>query len=111
MKIINVKIYTKNEIAKSLQVVTRDGQPTVIKADKHVNYEFFDQSIGRAPNHIITKRVGKNLHVSFEKEGVEDDLIIEEFYTNDEQALIGIAEDGNYYYYVPDTGEVANYVT
>ena len=111
MKTVIVKTYNTNEAINEVRVVTKDGQPTVIKAGKHVNYDFFDESIGRAPNHIITKRQGKDLHVSFEREGVESDLIIEDFYENDEQGLVGIAENGRYYYYIPDTGEVADYVT
>ncbi|PID64540.1 MAG: hypothetical protein CR963_00390, partial [Gammaproteobacteria bacterium] len=73
--------------------------------------EFFDHSIDRAPNHITTKRIGDDLHISFERDGQDTDLIIEEFYNNDQQALIGIAEDGQYYHYIPDTGEVRDYVT
>ena len=111
MKTINVKAYNTKKITKELPVVTNDGQPTIIKAEKGINYEFFDQSIGRAPNHIITKRSGKDLHVSFERDGKETDLIIEGFYDNEDHALIGIAEDGQYYYYIPDTGEVSEYVT
>ena len=71
MKTINVKAYNTKKITKELAVVTNDGQPTIIKAEKGINYEFFDQSIGRAPNHIITKRSGKDLHVSFERDGKE----------------------------------------
>lgn len=111
MKTVNVKVYNNSKQTKEIQVVTEDGKPTIIKADKHVNYEFFDQSINRAPNHIITKRHGKDLHVSFEREGKADDLIIQDFYDSEDHALIGIAEDGNYYYYIPDTGEVVDYVT
>ena len=111
MKTINVKAYNTKKITKELPVVTNDGQPTIIKAEKGINYEFFDQSIGRAPNHIITKRSGKDLHLSFERDGKETDLIIEGFYDNEDHALIGIAEDGQYYYYIPDTGEVSEYVT
>ncbi|WP_420230612.1 tandem-95 repeat protein [Psychrobacter sp. ER1] len=76
-----------------------------------VNYEFHDTSIGYAPNHIITKRIKNDLHVSFEKEGQESDLIIEGFYDDPDSALVGIAEDGEYYYYIPDTGETYDYVT
>ncbi|PNK61438.1 hypothetical protein [Psychrobacter sp. FDAARGOS_221] len=126
MKTVIVKVHNSKETIQEIQVVTKDGQPDVIKAVKNVNYEFFDESIGRAPNHIITKRINNALHVSFEREGKETDLIIEDFYSTTEkqeeanqideeaenqQALIGIAEDGSYYYYIPDTGEVYDYVT
>ncbi|XXQ67548.1 VCBS domain-containing protein [Neisseriaceae bacterium B1] len=110
-KTISVKIYNAKEKAKEFKFDTQNTEPMVIQAENHVNYEFFDESIGRAPNHIVTKRDGDNLLVSFEREGQEVDLVIEGFYDESNQALTGIAEDGEYYYYIPDTGEVADYVT
>ena len=50
-------------------------------------------------------------HISFENDGQGPDLIIEGFYDNADSALIGIAEDSGYYYYLPDTGDVTDYVT
>ncbi|WP_201632447.1 Ig-like domain-containing protein [Psychrobacter immobilis] len=111
MKTVIVKVHSANRTTQEIAIATKDGQPNTIKAGKYVNYEFFDTSIDRAPNHIITKRVDNHLHVSFEREGQEVDLIIEDFYDNDDQALIGIAEDGTYYHYIPDTGQVSDYVT
>nr|WP_244773261.1 VCBS domain-containing protein [Alysiella crassa]UOP07065.1 VCBS domain-containing protein [Alysiella crassa] len=111
MKHIIVKTHTADKTIGEVRVITKDGQPTVIKADRNVNYEFFHEEINAAPNHIITKRVGDDLHVSFEREGAEVDLIIEGFYEYEHNALIGIAENGSYYYYIPDTGEVEDYVT
>ncbi len=111
MKNITIKIYDAVKNTGEVKLSTKDGKPTIIKAQKAVNYEFFDHSIERAPNHIVTKRHGDDLYVSFERNGRDTDLIIEDFYENGEQALIGIAEDGQYYHYIPDTGQVADYVT
>ena len=111
MKTIIVKVNDAVKTVAEHQVVTKDGQPTVIKAVNRVNYELVDQATGRAPDHIITKRVGKDLHVSVEENGQDSDLIIEGYYEESDSALIGLAEDGSYYYYVPDTGEVADFVT
>ena len=61
--------------------------------------------MARAPNHIVTKRVGNDLHVLMEDDGQDTDLIIEGFYNDPDSALIGLAEDGQYYYYLPDTGK------
>lgn len=111
MKNIILKV---NDAVKTLaehQIVTQDGQPTVIKATSKVNYQLIDQATGLAPDHIITKRIGKDLHVSMDSDERESDLIIEGYYDQADSALIGQAEDGSYYYYVPDTGEVANFVT
>ncbi|WP_250162899.1 hypothetical protein [Psychrobacter sp. WY6] len=111
MNTIIVKTNDSTQTIDQVQVVTKDGTPTIITAMDKVNYDFYDTAIGRAPNHIITKRIKNDLHVSFEEEGQESDLIIEGFYDNPDSALIGIAEDGEYYYYIPDTGETYDYVT
>ncbi|MGP4715003.1 Ig-like domain-containing protein, partial [Psychrobacter sp. T6-6] len=111
MNTIIVKTNNTTETVSQIEVVTKDGIPTVIQASERVNYEFHDNAINRAPNHIITKRIKNDLHVSFEKEGEESDLIVEGFYDSADSALLGIAEDGEYYYYIPDTGETYDYVT
>ena len=111
MSTITVKVNTQNETVAEHKVVTNQGTPTTIKAVDKINYELLDEATGRAPNHIVTKRIDKDLHISFENDSLDPDLIIEGFYDDIDSALIGVAEDGSYYYYVPDTGEVADYVT
>lgn len=101
MKSITVKVNDASQTLAQTQVITKDGKPTIIKATKNVNYELINDATKRAPDHIVTKRVGKDLHVSFEENGNEADLIIEGFYDSGDSALIGLAEDGQYYYYVP----------
>ncbi|MFP3458019.1 hypothetical protein R0J89_17390, partial [Psychrobacter sp. SIMBA_152] len=66
MNPIIVKTNDATQIVSQVEVVTKDGVPTVIKATDKVNYEFHNTAIDRAPNHIITKRVANDLHVSFE---------------------------------------------
>lgn len=111
MNNISVILHNNKAQVAKITVTLNDDKPTVIEAVEKVNYEFFDESAGFAPHHIITKRVDNNLHVSFEEEGIDSDLIINDFFDDENQALVGIAEDGNYYYYIPDTGEVVDYVT
>ncbi|WP_201546888.1 GA-like domain-containing protein [Psychrobacter lutiphocae] len=111
MKTVTVKVNNATQTIAEHQVVTKNGQPTVIQATNKVNYELVDQATGRAPNHIVTKRVGNDLHLSLEDDSQDSDLIIEGFYEDADSALIGLAEDGQYYYYTPDSGEVTNYVT
>lgn len=111
MKTVIVKVNNDTQTIAEHAVITQDGKPTIIKASQKVNYELIDKATGHAPNHIITKRVGNDLHVSMEDEGKDSDLIIEGFYDHPDSALIGLAENGEYYYYIPDTGEVVDYVT
>ena len=111
MSTISIKVNDQVKTIAEHKVVTQDGRPTVIKASSKVNYELLDEATGRAPKHIITKRINKDLHVSFEDDSENADLIIEGFYDETDSALIGLAEDGNYYYYIPDSGEIVDYVT
>ncbi|SLJ85273.1 Ig-like domain-containing protein [Psychrobacter sp. DAB_AL43B] len=111
MSTITVKVNDQIKTITEHKVVTQDGKPTIIKAVDKINYELLDESTGHAPNHIITKRIDKDLHVSFEGDSENPDLIIEGFYDDIDSALLGMAEDGSYYYYIPDSGEVADYVT
>ena len=111
MKSISVKVNDSVQTIAEAKVITKDGQPTIIKANRNANYELINDATGRGPDHIVTKRVGKDLHVSFEENGNEADLIIQDFYNGSDNALVGLAEDGQYYHYVPDTGKVADYVT
>ena len=69
MNTIIVKTNDATQTIDQVQVVTKDGKPTIITAMDKVNYEFHDTAIGRAPNHIITKRLKNDLHVSFEEDG------------------------------------------
>ncbi|OBX50358.1 Ig-like domain-containing protein [Moraxella nonliquefaciens] len=111
MKSISVKVNDSVQTIAQTKVVTKDSQPTVIKAIRNANYELINDATGYAPDHIVTKRVGKDLHISFEDDAKESDLIIKDFYDYDKSALIGQAESGQYHYYVPDTGLTQDYVT
>ena len=107
----NIVLKTHSTTKTVGQIALTQGTATKVKAQKGVNYELVDQQTGHAPDHIITKRVGKDLHISLDKDGQSDDLIIEDYYDHGDAALIGLAEDGQYYYYIPDTGEAVDYVT
>lgn len=111
MKSITVKVNTQKSTIAQTQIITKDSQPTIIKATKNVNYELIDDATGYAPDHLVAKRSGKDLHISFEDNGQESDLVIEGFYDSNQSALVGQAESGSYHYYIPDTGDVGDYVT
>lgn len=77
MQSISVKVNDSVQTIAEARVITKDGQPTIIKANRNANYELINDATGRGPDHIVTKRVGKDLHVSFEENAEESDLIIE----------------------------------
>lgn len=111
MKNITIKIQNANQLVEQIHIVTKDGEPTIIPAQNAVNYELVDDETGRALQHIVTKRQDKDLHLSFEDNGQDADVIIENFYAYKDSALIGLAEEGQYYHYIPDTANLQDYVT
>ncbi|MGP9519944.1 MULTISPECIES: hypothetical protein, partial [unclassified Psychrobacter] len=111
MTTITVKSYDQAKNITEQAVVVNNGQPAIIQATEKVNYELLDESTGRAPHHVITKRVDNNLQLSFDEDIENPDLVIEGFYDTANSELIGLAEDGNYYYYIPNSGEYADYLT
>ena len=91
--------------------------PLRIKAKAGTKYqlqEITDASSTKpvAPDYVKTRRVGKNLLVIFEGEK-EASLIIEDYYdvvTEGYNGLIGQAENGSYYQYIPEDPNVEGLV-
>ncbi len=112
MKNIVINIHNDNRTLATHLLGINDKKPLIIQAKPRLNYEFIDAETITAPDHIVIKRGGNNLGILFNNE-VKDAgiLIIKDFYQYPKNALIGSAEDGRYYYYVPDTAEVSDYVT
>ncbi|WP_439256876.1 Rib/alpha-like domain-containing protein, partial [Lonepinella sp. BR2271] len=69
-------------------------------------YELLDQDTGVAPQQIVTKRVGDDLHITFQN-SQDEDLIIADYY-NDPALIQGLAENGQYYAYIPANSESAS---
>ena len=107
---ITLTIHTATESTESIRFNARDAQPVRVQAQHHVNYELIDEATGFAPEPIDIKRVGNDLHITFEDSGASDsesDLVIEGYYDEEgTNLLIGLHENGNIYTYVPVSGEV-----
>ncbi|MBS1175140.1 MAG: hypothetical protein H6R05_1271, partial [Burkholderiaceae bacterium] len=109
-----------------IQVIIKDGQEQVstveagagkqgktltIKAKNGVNYELKDLGTQHAPEEVLLTRKGKNLLIKFKVEGEEfdkdapADVVLEDYYDTEDSELIGLAENGEYYSYVPQEGD------
>ena len=103
----------KAESNESLDVTQGQGalgQPLRIKAQAGAKYQLqdLDKAKGMAPQNVKVKRVGKNLHLLFE-ESQEADVIIEGYYEvmpDGYNAVLGQAENGNFYEYIPEDPNV-----
>ncbi len=112
MRNVVINVHNGTKTIETHHVNTNNTQPMVIQAQGKMNYEFVDADRGVAPNHIVTKRVGKNLVITFNDSlDTMGKLIIEDFYKYPESGLIGLSEGGHYYYFVPDSAGVPDYVT
>ena len=112
-KNISVKINNGNKTLESVKLNSAN-QKVIIKAQPHVNYELVDEATQYAPEMIDTKRVGNDLYIAFEGTDInkESDLVLEGYYEHDNtELLLGMAEDGQYYAYVPQSGVESDAVT
>ncbi|TNH01062.1 hypothetical protein FHQ22_11645, partial [Pasteurellaceae bacterium Phil31] len=109
LKVLNAK----TEIAS---YTIANGETLTIKAQDEVNYQLVDNLTGLGPQNIIAKRVGNDLQILLENGDTVPDIIIEDYYDNDDPAattnlLIGQHENGNIYAYVPESGQTSDAVS
>jgi hypothetical protein len=109
---VKVNIRGAKGIIASHDVATGQNAALVIKVPQHghFNIELIDEQTGHAPQVIMTRRVGDNLVLVFEGDDENgSDVILENYYQNEDIHLIGEAENGQYYEFIPTTGDVADY--
>ena len=111
MAAITVNIRTDSSVVNSLSITTKVAAASVVQAQKGMQYELLDQTTGLAPKHIVTMRSGNDLLITFEGSDVsQPDLIIRDYYDpavySSESAIIGRLEDGNFYPFTPESGQV-----
>ncbi|WP_287061639.1 Ig-like domain-containing protein, partial [Pantoea sp.] len=59
---------------------------------------------------VVTRRVGNNLQLFFSQDDSQHpDIVLEDYYDNENVHLIGLGENGQFYEYVPSSGDVAEY--
>ncbi len=93
-------IDSQDKVVSQTQITS--GKSITVSAKEGQSYEFVSGATKRAPDEIKTTREGNNLKVEI-KDGEEvSTTIIEDYYTNGEGDLVGLAEDGHYYNFVPE---------
>lgn len=98
--------YAKGTVTKHT-IDTAGNKTTVIDAPKQAAWiEFIDAKSGISPQKIITKRQGNDLLVYFEQGESEPDLIIKNYYANDElPPILGVDSQGVYHAYVAELAQ------
>lgn len=106
-KTYKIKVNSGQGEAKFVDIpqVGNTGKPLTVKAVAGGKYQLVDASTGFAPENIRANRVGKNLQVFFEGRNTAD-LVVEDYYDVTAEgfnALIGEAESGRFYEYIPES--------
>ncbi|WP_273393486.1 Ig-like domain-containing protein [Actinobacillus porcinus] len=105
--LMNVNYHYANGTAAKHTIDTFGNKTTVIDAPKQAAWiEFIDAKSGISPQKIITKRQGNDLLVFFEQGESEPDLIIKDYYANDElPPILGLDSQGAYHAYVAELAQ------
>lgn len=106
-KTYKIKVNQGQGEAKFVDIAqTSDGKnPIVVKAVPGGKYQLMDPTTGYAPENIRATRSGKNLRVFFEGRS-QADLVVEDYYEVAPEGfngLIGEAESGRFYEYIPES--------
>jgi hypothetical protein len=88
------------------------GKKTVIKANQQQNFQLVDKATDKAPREIMASKKGRNLEITFEG-GDRDsaDVILEGYYDEPGARLVGEAENGKFYNYIPTNNESASAIS
>lgn len=105
--LMNVNYHYANGTAAKHSIDTFGNKTTVIDAPKQAAWiEFIDAKSGISPQKIITKRQGNDLLVFFEQGESQPDLIIKDYYANDElPPILGLDSQGAYHAYVAELAQ------
>jgi hypothetical protein len=106
-KTYKIKVNQGPGEAKFVDIPQSGGatKPLAVKAVPGGKYQLLDASTGYAPENIRATRTGKNLLVFFEGR-TQADLVVEDYYDVTPEGfngLIGEAESGRFYEYIPET--------
>jgi large repetitive protein len=111
-----IMIIAKNKdgvVSNSIVKIGENGQPIVINGTKDTFYEIKDMATNRAPDQIYTQRFKNDLKLKINPKGGaldgtgEADVIIKDYCENGNCEIVGVHETGEYYQYVPQSGDTA----
>ncbi len=91
--------------------VNADPNPLRVVVQEPVLIELKSVTTRLAPHNLRTRRVGKDLHIAVE-DGNPDrpDVVVEGFYGDAPSLVIGQAESGAFFEYVPTSAEPQSYI-
>ena len=105
----------KDQIAQTIDIEQGAGgqaKPVTVKAQAGMRYQLAQANSPQAPHNVRAKRVGKDLAV-FLEDSQQANLVIQNYYDeipSGVNALVGQAENGTVYSYVPENANAAGLI-
>ncbi|MDY7220152.1 Ig-like domain-containing protein [Denitrificimonas sp. JX-1] len=100
---IKILVHSKDDVLK--EIILEGGQPTILRAQQGVTYEVKELTTGTAPKTVLLKRKGDNLELYINDDSTTPLAVIEDYYLLPKPSpLVGLAENGMFYPYVPQSG-------
>ncbi|OOF64236.1 hypothetical protein [Rodentibacter sp. Ppn85] len=94
----------------------KQGETLTLLAKGEANYQLIDDKTGVGPENIITKREGNDLKIFLKDGDMKEDIVIKDYYDEEtgketSNLLIGQADNGKIYAYIPESGVKADAVS
>jgi len=105
----------KDQTAQTIDIEQGTGnqtQPVMVKAQAGMRYQLAQANTPKAPHNVRAKRVGKDLQV-FLEDSQQANLVIQNYYDETPtgvNALVGQAENGSVYSYIPEDANAAGLI-
>ncbi|MDG6895360.1 hypothetical protein [Volucribacter amazonae] len=88
------------------------GESLILEGQSKVNYQLIDDATGKGPEKIIAKRDGNDLQIMLDKDSKLPEIVIKNYYegdnpeeSNSNSMVIGEANNGLIYSYVPESNK------
>ena len=103
---IKILVHSENEVLQEVTLV--EGQTSALKAQDNVTYELRNLDTNAAPEELVAKRNGDNLELYTAPDAAAPIATIEGYFLLAAPSpLVGMAEGGDFYPFVPQSGEAA----
>jgi len=103
---IKILVHSENEVLQEVTLI--EGQTSALQAQDNVTYELRNLDTDAAPEELVAKRNGDNLELYTAPDAAAPIATIEGYFLlASPSPLVGMAESGDFYPFVPQSGEAA----
>ncbi|NBI40102.1 hypothetical protein GVX86_01140 [[Haemophilus] felis] len=99
-----LKVHIKNNAPEIINFQVNNKTPLIIQhSNQEVLFELFDKETQLAPQKLVMKRDGNNLHIFIDDNDQVDVIIVDYYAYEPLSPVVGLAEDGRLYAYLAES--------